>query len=126
MVSVGTKLKVCDNSGARLVRSLKLKPHTSRAAKLGSCVKVSLMKLRSVKKKLNKKKLYSALIIASKTKHSRPDGSFIKFDSNSVLLLDEKFSFLGTRVLTPICKEVRAEMKRVLFKKIISLSECTL
>jgi large subunit ribosomal protein L14 len=126
MIYTETKLTVCDNSGAKIVKCLKLIPHSTKPARLGTQIVVSLSRLKSKKKSLEKKKLYNGLIIASALNTKRLDGSFLKFDNNNILLLDEKFTFLGTRVLAPICKEIRTKDKVINYKKIISYSKYTL
>lgn len=126
MIYVETKLEVGDNSGAKIVKCIKLIPHSNKAAKLGTRIVVSLEQLKPNPKNLEKKSLYNALIIGTAKKAKRADGSFIKFDSNSVLLLDRKKAFLGTRVRLPICREIRTKQGAIDYKRIISYAKSTL
>jgi len=75
---------------------------------------------------LLEKKLYSALILTLKSKTRRKDGSWISYSDNRAALISEQDKFLGTRVLVPVCKEVRGGKNETQFKKIISSSGRTL
>ena len=71
--------------------------------------------------------MYFGLVISTKKKTKRKDGTYIAFSKNSVLTLAENLKFIGTRVYYPICKEIRNTKKLDLKnKKIISYSNITI
>ena len=127
MIFTGTKLVCSDNSGAKVVQCIKvLNTAPKNYARLGNIILVVVQKLKN-KKKVSKKKMYFGLLISVKSKTRRFDGSFLKNDTNRILLLTDIYKFLGTRIYGPICKEIRATTEqKVRYKKIISYSEVTI
>lgn len=126
MISVGTGLHSGDNTGIRYAKCIRvLGGFSKRYAKLSNLVVVAIKKLdfkKHLKKKINKKKKYLALLINVKKKTKRVDGTFLSFKKNTALFLTNKQVFLGTRVYTPICKEIRLGKQKHTYKKIISYS----
>jgi len=108
MIQQQTILKVADNSGAKTVKCIKvLNGFQKKYAKLGSIIVVSVQKLRKKSKQLSKVKkggVYRALIIKTKTKETKKDGSTICFftEKNSVVLLNKKGNPIATRITEPI------------------------
>lgn len=108
MIQQQTILKVADNSGGKTVKCIKvLGGCKKKYAKLGSIIVVSVQKLRKKSKntsKVKKGKVYKALIIKTKTKQKKKDGSTIYFNinKNSVILMNKKGSPIATRVTEPI------------------------
>jgi large subunit ribosomal protein L14 len=127
MIFVGTKLMSADNSGAKLIKCIKvLGAAPKTAAFLGRIILVVIQVLSNTKKLL-KKKMYFGLIISIKFKTKRIDGTFFKNDNNRILLLTESYRFIGTRIYGPICKEIRATTElKIRYKKIISYSALTI
>jgi len=123
---VGSHLKNADNSGAKLMKMLRVIGNSFKeSARLGEMIRVSVSKVEA-NKKVVRKKLYSALILTLKSKTRRKDGSWISYSDNCAALISEQDKFLGTRVLVPVCKEVRGGKNETQFKKIISSSGRTL
>jgi large subunit ribosomal protein L14 len=122
MIQQQTILKVSDNSGAKTVRCFKiLGGFKKKYATLGDIIIVSVQKLRNKSKKTSKVKtgeVYKALIIRTKTKHRKKDGSEILFKENSVVLLNKQGNPVGTRIIGPVPKI----LKKKSFQKIISIS----
>ena len=122
MIYKNSQLKSADNSGAKKIKCISI--FRKSTGSLGDIIYVIIQKI-NIRKKLLKKKLYKALLIGTKCRKKRLNHHFIKFKNNRVLLLDEKFKFLGTRVYGPISKEVRYCLKSSRYKKIISYSQGT-
>jgi large subunit ribosomal protein L14 len=103
-----TKLKITDNSGAKLIKIFHLVGYSSpqNYSKMGELVLGSILKYKA-NKKIVKKQLCRALIITSKKSLYRKNGNFIKFDENRGILVTDNKKLLGTRIFGPISKEVR-------------------
>nr|UDP55446.1 ribosomal protein L14 [Schizostauron trachyderma] len=122
MIQQQTILKVSDNSGAKTVKCIKILGGSKKKyAILGETVVVSVQQLRNKSKKtskVKKKEIYRALIIKTKTKYSKKDGSKISFSTNSVALMNKQGNPVGTRIIGLIPKI----LKKKKFQKFISLS----
>jgi large subunit ribosomal protein L14 len=122
MIQTKTKLKVADNSGAKIVECIKVFPKSGyNNASIGDIIVVSVKKAMS-KKKVKKGQVLYALIVRTKKNLQRNDGSTIKFDDNAVVLLNSSYAPIGTRVFGPIVHELRQRR----FMKVISLASCIL
>lgn len=127
MISVETKLKSADNSGAKVLKCIRILGNfKKRYAYCGDVILVSVKRLDS-KKKIKKKNMYYALIISTKWRTRRIDGTFFASKNNRCLLLaTESYKFLGTRVYGFISKEIRSTKKNLeRYKKIISYAQAT-
>ena len=106
MIQTQTTLKVFDNSGAKIVKCIKvLGGFKKKIAKLGETIIVSIQKLRKNSQKNSKIKkgdIHKALIIRTKNVHNHKDGSQIKFNENAVVLIDKQNMPLSTRIIGPI------------------------
>jgi large subunit ribosomal protein L14 len=111
MIQQQSILKVCDNSGAKTVKCIKvLGGFNRKIAKLGDIIVVSIQKLRNKSKitsKVKKGEVYKALIIRSKNKCKIKDGMNIKFQDNSVCLITKQGKPVSTRILGPIPKVLK-------------------
>ena len=113
-----TTLQSADNSGAKKLMCIKVLGGSHRRfATIGDVIKVEI-KDAMPKGKVKKGEVYNAVIVRTKKGIRRPDGSAIRFDSNAVVLLDNKLEPLGTRIFGPVTRELRA----LTFMKIISLA----
>ncbi len=118
MIQMQTILQSADNSGARKLMCIKVLGGSHRKfARLGDVIKVTV-KDAIPKGKVKKGEVYSAVIVRTKKGVRRSDGSSIRFDSNAVVLLDNKLEPLGTRIFGPVTRELRS----LTFMKIISLA----
>ena len=118
MIQTETKLKVADNSGAKLLSCIKvLGGSRRRYASVGDVVVVSV-KEALPNSKVKKGDVVRAVIVRTAKEIRRADGSYIKFDDNSAVLISQAMEPLGTRIFGPVARELRAKN----FMKIISLA----
>ena len=118
MIQMRAILDVADNSGAKSVQCIKvLGGSRRRYAGLGDVIKVSIKEV-SPNSKVKKGDTALAVVVRTRREYSRQDGSLIKFDANSAVLLDAKNEPIGTRIFGPVARELRAKR----FMKIISLA----
>jgi len=118
MIQPETRLKVADNSGAKLLSCIKVLGGTrKRYASLGDIVVVSV-KEALPNSKVKKGDVVRAVIVRTAKEVRRFDGSYIKFDDNSAVLINQQREPIGTRIFGPVARELRAKR----FMKIISLA----
>ncbi len=118
MIQESTKLNVADNTGAKIVACIKVLGGTRRRyATLGDVIVVSV-KEATPTAKVKKGEVVKAVIVRTKKEVRRNDGSYIRFDANSVVLLNPQLEPIGTRIFGPVARELRAKK----FMKIISLA----
>ena len=122
MIQQQTILKVSDNSGAKTVRCIKVIGGFKKTqASLGDIIVVSVQKLRNKLRKVSKikkKEIYRALIIRTKLYSKKKNGFYIKFQENSVALMNKQGNPVGTRIIGPMPKL----LKKKQFQKFISIS----
>lgn len=134
MIQRQTVVDVCDNTGAKLAMVINVyKGTTSRQGKPRlKNAKVGDIVLVTVKKSLpnsdfsggtdradrSKRRKARAVVVRTKMPARRPDGSYVRFDSNAVVLVDEKNEPRGTRIFGAVARELRVN-----FMKIVSLAE---
>ena len=118
MVQTTTTLDVADNSGAKKIMCIRVLGGTKRKyASIGDVIVVSI-KEAIPNAKVKKGEVAKAVIVRTKKEVSRQDGSYIRFDTNSAVLVDKDNEPVGTRILGPVARELRAKR----FMKIISLA----
>ena len=118
MIQAQTKLKVADNSGAKLLLCIKvLGGSRRRYASIGDIVVVSV-KEAMPNSKVKKGDVMRAVIVRTAKEIRRVDGSYIKFEDNSAVLINQQNEPIGTRIFGPVARELRAKR----FMKIISLA----
>jgi len=124
MIQTQTKLKVIDNSGAKLSQCIRiLGGYKNKTAGVGDTIVVSIKKVKTnnnlgTKSKIKKGSVNKAVILRTKKWTSRKDGSSIRFDENAILTLNQQGQPVGTRVLGIIPNE----LKRYKGARITSLS----
>jgi len=122
MIQQQTILKVADNSGAKTVKCIKvLGGFKKRYAKLGDIVVVSVQQLRNKSKKtskVSKGEVFRALVVQTKKRYRKKDGSSFVLQENAVALINKQGNPIGTRILGPIPKI----LKKTKFMKFVSLS----
>ena len=118
MVQLQSVLKVADNSGAKRVRCIKVMGAShKRYATIGDLIKVSVIEAipnSNVKKGV----VRTAVVVRVKKEIRRANGTYIKFDENAAVLLNDTKEVIGTRIFGPVGRELRAKK----FMKIISLA----
>ena len=118
MIQSETRLTVADNSGARVVYCIKvLGGSRRRYASIGDIIVVSV-KDAIPNAKVKKGDVHKAVIVRTSKEVRRPDGSYIRFDDNSAVLINNQREPLGTRIFGPVARELRAKR----FMKIVSLA----
>ena len=118
MIQMTSVLDVADNSGAKKVFCIKvLGGSRRRYAGIGDIVIVSIREAIPGAK-VKKGDTAKAVVVRTKREQSRPDGSYIKFDANSAVLINPQLEPIGTRIFGPVARELRAKK----FMKIISLA----
>ena len=118
MIQMRTVLDVADNSGARRVQCIKvLGGSRRRYAGLGDVIVVSV-KEAMAGTKVKKGETAKAVIVRTRDQVSRNDGSYIRFDDNSAVLINAQLEPIGTRIFGPVARELRGKK----FMKIISLA----
>lgn len=118
MIQMRSLLDVADNSGARLVMCIKVLGGTKRRyAGLGDIIVVSIREATS-EAKVKKGDVKRAVIVRLRKETKRLDGTTIKFDENSAVLINEQGEPLGTRIFGPVARELRAKK----FMRIVSLA----
>ena len=120
MVQERTILKVADNSGAKVVRCFRvLGGSRKRYAHVGDVIVASVQTAEPRNKLgIKKKDVIRAVVVRSRAPMRRPDGSYLRFDENAVILIDAKRQLRATRVFGPIPKELKEKG----YDKIVSLA----
>jgi large subunit ribosomal protein L14 len=118
MIQVQSRMNVADNSGAKEVMCIKVLGGSKRRyASVGDIVVVSV-KDALPNSKVKKGDVAKAVIVRTIHKIKRPDGSYIRFDENSAVLVNANKEPVGTRIFGPVARELRAKS----FVKIVSLA----
>jgi large subunit ribosomal protein L14 len=118
MIQMKTRLIVADNSGAKIVRCIKVLGGSKRRyAGVGDVVKVSV-KSAIPKGKVKKGDVLFAVVVRTKSGIQRVDGSVISFNENAAVLLNNQKQPIGTRIFGPVTRELRGDN----FMKIVSLA----
>lgn len=118
MIQMQSNLDVADNSGARKVMCIKVLGGSHRRyAGIGDIIKVSI-KEAIPRGRVKKGEVYNAVVVRTKKGVRRTDGSLVRFDGNSAVLLNNQHQPIGTRIFGPVTRELRSEK----FMKIISLA----
>ncbi|MCM2332490.1 MAG: 50S ribosomal protein L14 [Anaeromyxobacteraceae bacterium] len=118
MIQMQTILDVGDNSGAKKVMCIKVLGGSKRKyASLGDIIVVSVREAIP-QAKVKKGEVARAVIVRTAREVKRPDGSYIRFDGNSAVLINKDNEPVGTRIFGPVARELRARK----FMKIISLA----
>ncbi|WP_319573849.1 50S ribosomal protein L14 [uncultured Desulfobacter sp.] len=118
MIQSETRLTVADNSGAKELYCIKVLGGSKRRyATIGDVIVVSV-KEAIPNSKVSKGDVVQAVIVRTKKEISRPDGSSIRFDDNSAVVINKNNEPVGTRIFGPVARELRAKH----FMKIISLA----
>ena len=118
MIQMTSVLDVADNSGAKKVFCIKVLGGTRRRyATIGDIIIVSIREAIPGAK-VKKGEVARAVIVRTRRELARSDGSYIKFDGNSAVLINKENEPIGTRIFGPVARELRAKR----FMKIISLA----
>ncbi|HBQ20832.1 MAG: 50S ribosomal protein L14 [Deltaproteobacteria bacterium GWA2_38_16] len=118
MIGLRTNLEVADNSGARKIQCIKVLGGSNRVyGSVGDIIVVTVKEALPTSK-IKKGTVAKAVIVRTVKAVGRKDGSFIKFDDNAAVLIDNQKEPIGTRIFGPVARELRNKG----FMKIISLA----
>ncbi len=118
MIQAESRLDVADNSGARKVACIRVLGGTRRRyASIGDVIVVAV-KDAIPNARVKKGEVRKAVVVRTKKGISRSDGTYIRFDQNAAVLIDNQRDPVGTRIFGPVARELRARR----FMKIISLA----
>jgi len=118
MIQLRTVLEVADNSGAKVVQCIKvLGGSRRRYARVGDIIVVALKEVEP-HGALKKGEVKKAVVVRTRKEIRRAEGSYIKFDSNAAVLINDTREPLGTRIFGPVARELRAKR----YMKILSLA----
>ena len=118
MIGMRTRLDVADNSGAKRIRCILPRGgSTGRKAGLGDVVTASVQEA-TPDSNVKKGAVVRAVIVRTRKETRRRDGTYIRFDSNAAVLINEAHEPVGTRVFGPVARELREKK----FMKIVSLA----
>ncbi len=118
MIQMRSMLEVADNSGAKKVQCIKVMGGShKRYARIGDIVVVSI-KEALPEGNVKKGTVAKAVVVRTKNDTRRPDGSYIRFDQNAVVLINAEGDPVGTRIFGPVARELRWKE----FMKIVSLA----
>ena len=118
MIQRYSRLKVADNSGARVVMCIQVLGGTRRRyARVGDVI-VAAVKLAQPGAAVKKGDVVRAVVVRTAKTYGRRDGSYIRFDENAAVLLSDKQNPRGSRIFGPVARELRERQ----FMKIVSLA----
>lgn len=118
MIQLRTVLEVADNSGAKQVECIKvLGGSTRRYASIGDIIVVSIREA-DPNTPIKKGEVKKAVVVRTAKEIRRANGTYIKFDNNAAVLINEALEPVGTRIFGPVARELRAKK----FMKILSLA----
>jgi len=117
MIQMGSILEVADNSGAKKIACIHLKGALGQYGHLGEVITASV-KEAAPEGTVKKGQVVKAVIVRTVRAERRRDGSYIRFDSNAAVLVNDQKEPIGTRVFGPVARELREQR----FMKIISLA----
>ena len=108
MIQMGTKLVVADNSGAKTATCIKVLGGSDHMiSEIGDIIVVSITSV-TPGAKVKKGQVAKGVIVRTRSKVTRPDGSFLKSDENAIVLIEKEGEPIGTRVFGPVFREVRS------------------
>jgi len=117
MIQEETNLEVADNTGARRVKCFRMLGQRKRYAHIGDVIRVSVKEAQPTGM-VKKGQVCRGIIVRTCEPIRRADGSAVRFDTNAVVLVDDKLNPLGTRIFGPVARELREKN----YMKIVSLA----
>ena len=117
MIQMQSTLEVADNSGAKTIVTITVLGQRRRFARIGDLISASVTEAIP-DGTIKKGQVVKAVVVRTASKIRREDGSYLKFDQNSAVLIDKDNNPIGTRIFGPVARELREKN----FMKIISLA----
>jgi large subunit ribosomal protein L14 len=118
MVQVESRLRVADNTGAKEILLIRIMGGSRRRYAYVGDIVVATVKEAIPGGAVKKGDIVKAVVVRTKKERRRPDGSYIKFDENAAVLINEQMNPRGTRIFGPVARELRDRK----FMKIVSLA----
>jgi len=119
MIQERSIIKVADNSGAKTVRCFRILGGTRRRyARVGDII-VASVQVAEPRKNIKKKDIVKVLIVRTKSPIKRPDGSYVRFDENAGIIIDNKKEPVATRVFGPMPRELKLKG----YEKLMNMAE---
>jgi large subunit ribosomal protein L14 len=116
MIQLRSVLEVADNTGARKVSMIRRLGQRKKTASVGDVIVVNV-KESNTEASVKKGEVARAVVVRTKAPIRRADGSYLRFDSNAVVIIDATGNPRGTRIFGPVARELRKQ-----FMKIVSLA----
>tara|TARA_B100001093_G_scaffold268880_1_gene257071 strand:+ start:503 stop:865 length:363 start_codon:yes stop_codon:yes gene_type:complete len=116
MIQLLSRLEVADNTGAKKVRMIRRLGQNKKTASIGDTI-VCHVKESSTEASVKKGTVVRAVVVRTRSPMRRRDGSYVRFDENAVVLVNNDGTPKGTRIFGPVARELRQK-----FMKIISLA----
>jgi large subunit ribosomal protein L14 len=117
MIQMQSTLEVADNSGAKTIVTITVLGQRRRFARVGDLISASVTEAIP-DGTIKKGQVVKAVVVRTASKIRREDGSYLKFDQNSAVIIDKDNNPIGTRIFGPVARELREKN----FMKIISLA----
>lgn len=118
MIQQESRLRIADNTGAREILCIRvLGGSMRRYARVGDII-IASVKQATPTASVKKGEVVRAVVVRTAKEYGRPDGSYIKFDDNAAVILDDRQNPRGTRIFGPVARELRDKG----FMKIVSLA----
>lgn len=118
MIQSQSKLKVADNSGAKEIMCIKVLGGSRRRYAYTGDIIVAAVKKAIPEGKVKKGDVVKAVVVRTKKESRRADGSYVKFDDNAAVIINDQGEPIGSRIFGPVVRELRAKN----FMRIISLA----
>lgn len=118
MIQVQTRLRVADNTGARVIECIRIMGRShKRTAEVGDVI-IASVKAAAPNAPVKKGEVVRAVVVRTAKEYGRPDGSYIRFDENAAVLINNQGNPRGTRIFGPVARELRDRN----YMKIVSLA----
>ena len=118
MIQNETRLRVADNTGAREILVIRVRAVTAAATPASATSITATVKQASPQGSVKKGEVVTAVVVRTKKSYGREDGTYIAFDENAAVLIDNQNNPRGTRIFGPVARELRERN----FMKIVSLA----
>ena len=119
MIQIYTRLKVADNSGARVISCIGVPGGSGRKYAHAGDVIVASVKQATASSQIKSGEIVKAVIVRTTKQIRRKDGSYIKFDDNAAVIIDDNKLPRGTRIFGPVARELRDKN----YMRIVSLAQ---
>ena len=113
MIQLLSRLEVADNTGAKKVRMIRRLGQNKKSASVGDVI-VCHVKESSTDAAIKKGTVVRAVVVRTKAPIRRRDGSYLRFDENAIVIINDDGTPKGTRIFGPVARELRAKFMRII------------